>query len=354
MKQIIFLRCAMLIFLAFIIGISLVQAQTVYRSGYVVDPKRDTIVGEILYRGDLELAQKCDFRNSTLQIKHTYYPGQIISYGFEDNKKFVSKEFEGARHFFEHFFSGDINFYYLRESDNSRYFLEKHDSGLVEIPYSEEMVTKDNRNYKSASRIHFGLLTLFTQDAPGLKGYIYSIKKPNHYNLKKLGVKYHKEINRADQFEIHEAKNTLFMIFPEPVIGFMGYKNIPNLIEGNYMQSGILLHAWMPGASEKLFFKTGLLYSRLQFEREAVDFYKIPIHLEFIAPRGIVRPRFSVGANVFKPRNITFSTTGGVNVNVHRNVSLGLTVEAEYEAANRIFSQTLIGFGGFAGLFVKF
>ncbi len=354
MKLIVFIRCATSFLFTFIFCISTLYAQTEYRSGYIVEIKGDTIYGEILYRGDLELTQKCDFRISILQTNQLFYPNQLISYGFEGDRKFVSKEFEGAWYFFEHFFSGDINFYFLQKSENAIYFIEKNESGLVEISYHEKMVTKDQTKYKYSSKTHLGLLTFYTQEAPELKEYIQTIKKPDHYNLKKLGKKYHKEINRADQFEIYESKKALFMIFPEAVVGYMNYRLTPNENSGQFNQVGVLVHIWMPEGSEKLFFRTGLLYNyNSQFKQGKKGFYKIPLHLEYIASTGIVRPRFSVGGNVYKPY-VTLATTGGVSVNLHRNVSLSLTAEAEFPPVVKTFFLPWMAVGGFAGLFVKF
>ena len=304
----------------------LLNAQTDFRDGYVIKSLGDTIYGEIDYRGDMPMSTTCKLKKNDNIIE--YSPKDILAFRFTDSKYFISKEVNGKTVFLEYLIKGKINFYYLRDETGDHYYLNKEDSALTELPYKEEVRKREGTNYLYKSTKHIGLLNIYMQDAPGLQSEINKIKKPEHKNMIKLAEDYHNIVCDGEKCIIYEKKQPFMKINYEVVAGILKLTNTNSIdCEKKSLQSGILFHFWMPRLNEKLYIKTGLLYS---FTKNSEDskytYFMVPVHFGYLAPKTYrIRPTASI--SLLSP-----SYSAGLLVKINKNINLGVQSWLFFEA----------------------
>lgn len=179
--------------------------------------------------------------------------------------------------------------------------LTEEDVILTEIPYEEGIKYVDYEPKYFESKKHIGILNYYMKNAPQFQSRIQSLKKPEHQSLIKLAEDYHNAVCNGEKCIIYEKKAPLIKILPELVGGVIMYSNVEDLNDKYYLHTGIIGHIWLPRNSEKLFFQSGVLFSQLHSDGEKSDFYKIPSKLEYIYPKGILRPRIAYGLNFYIP-----------------------------------------------------
>ena len=61
-------------------------SQTSFRDGFVITNAKDTLTGVIDYREDARAYKSCDFKRSQTEELTTYEPGNIIGYGYKNDR----------------------------------------------------------------------------------------------------------------------------------------------------------------------------------------------------------------------------------------------------------------------------
>lgn len=307
------------------------SAQTDFRPGYVIKVPGDTLYGEIDYRGDLLMSNVCRFRNEHKETKD-YTPHDIFAYRFIDSKFYVSKDVNGKRNFLEYLLNGEVNVYYMRDDNGDHYYINRDGEDLVEIPYQEDIRQIGGRQVLYSTNHHVGLLTYYMQDAPQLKPKIDRMKAPSHQNLIKIAEEYHHAVCDDKDCIIYEKRQPFLKVNLEAVLGaiFLNNKAIAthdllNVHDKPYYQTGVLVHFWLPRANEKLFLKTGLLYSQLDKRNgEKINYINIPLHIGYMAPPTYtVRPTFSFAL-------LAPSYSAGVVAKVSKHVNVGVLGWADF------------------------
>ena len=341
-----------LVLLVLFISSGLLNAQTDFRSGYIIRALGDTAYGEIDYRGDLRMSTICKFKSSDKEIKE-YTPNDILAYRFTDSKYFVSREINGGKVFLEYLIKGELNIYYLRDDEGDHYYLDKEGEKLMEIPYEKKIKDIDDKLVFYESKNHIGLLKYYMQDAPGLQSSINNMSKPEHQSLIKLAEKYHNVVCDGEKCIIYEKKQPFITVNLEVLGGVTYFRPYiytldPSLYLNHklYFQGGVIGHLWMPRTNENLYLRTGILFSRLGLlyyhsSERIIDIgfgniYKIPIHIEYVYPKGIIKPKLSYGLNFYFPKYPLYSTVSlnlGANIKLLNSLYLSLTSDIELDAA---------------------
>ena len=348
-------------FFVLLLPISWLYAQTDFRPGYVITNSNDTLYGEIDYRGDMLMGQVCKFRSSERDIV-SYTPYDIAAYRFIDNKYFVSREVLGKRVFLEFLIKGQVNIYYLRNEISDLYFIDKEDLPLVEIPYEESIREVRGKRLFYKTKDHLWILNQYMQDAPEVQKQIGKIQQPKHNNLVNLAEKYHYAVcTDGESCIIFEKKLPLIKVVMD-VVGGMEYRHTGE----SSFTGGVLLNLWMPRANEKVYFRTGLLYSKYEkttedvyvnFEQSLVPSYKIPLMFEYIYPKSVIRPKAAYGWSLYYTEGYSclsgYSVTcmGGVNVQLGSSASLSLEYNIDFLpktpplafVPKRFFSHSFMG-----------
>ena len=344
-----------LIFFMLLILTGLINAQTDFRPGYVIKPSGDTLFGKIDYRGDLLMGEVCRFKINDKENEIRYSPDDIIGYRFNNSKYYISKEVKGKRLFLEFLIKGKVSIYYLRDNNGDHYFIEKDGVRITEIPYKEEIRHKGDTAYFYESTEHIGIMKYYMQDAPEFQSRIERMGKPEHKNLIKLAEDYHYKVCKDESCIIYEKKKPLFKISLEIVGGivFLSYGNSgdpgTHIIGKKYLQTGVITNICMPRTSENLYFRSGIIYSNVEAYKIHMQFYtdgsydwvqtdnykmslfEIPLQLEYIYPKGIVRPKFAYGINLYPSYGRDYSLMGGLNIKLYKSVYLIVMYNLEYD-----------------------
>ena len=295
----------------------ILSAQTDFRPGYLIHNSGDTIYGEIDYRGDIIMSSLCKFRDKSKTI-YDYSPGDIMAYRFTDHKFFVSREVDQKMVFLEFLIHGEVNIYYMRDETGDHYFLDKKGEKLTEIEYNEELKQVGNRTVRYKSTKHIGLLSYYMQDADGFETRIQKVKKPEHYNLIKLAKDYHDEVCEGEQCIIYGKQHPWIKVNPELLSGVINFSKASDLSREFQWNNGIIANIWLPRVNEKIYFKTGLLHARYTQYGMKKNFYKIPIHFGYMAPKTFrIRPNFSIGL-------LSPSYSAGLSFNINSRINIGI------------------------------
>lgn len=329
-------------------------AQTDFRPGFVVKKTGDTLYGQIDYRGDLLMSSVCTFKNNASSIEQ-FTPDDLMSYRFIDGKYYTSRLVDNKSVFLEYLVKGIVSMYYIRDETADRYFIDKVDIPLTELPYDEGIRMVDFKNYESISNKHIGLLNYFMQDAPDFRERIQRIEKPEHRNLIKLAEDYHKAVCPSGDCITYIKDKSLFKIFPELILGVGRGRRVNDEIKPAF---GVIGHIWLPRTSENLYLRTGIWYSPVAVPSYTKNFVKIPVQIEYIYPKGKFRPRVAYGlnlfpnlpkANVLNSRTVSLNLGGNLKIDEKRYISI--TTEFEFDPLSLIIPRTLIASYLNVGLF---
>ena len=329
------------------------RAQTDFKPGYVITHANETLYGEIDYRGDKLMGQQCKFRLNGREIVE-YTPYDISAYRFNNGKYYESKEVEGKKVFLEFLVKGLVNIYYGRNEAGNHYYIERADEPLTELPYEETIrITEDGKQFLYKSNTHIGLLSYYMQDAPGMQRQINDMGEPEHESLIQLAKNYHYAVcTDGSPCLVFEKKLPAIMIAVDVLGGMTGYRE-----GGTSFAGGILLNMWMPRANEKLYFRTGLLYSRYREpdqyvnpKQERESMYKIPLMVEYIYPKSIIRPKIAYGMMLPGAPAVM----GGVNIRITSLINLSLEYNADFEPAWFLIPGALFSHSVLGGLHLRF
>lgn len=267
-----------------------VSAQKGFEPAFIVK-KSDTIFGT----GRMSNNQKyCLFKKTVEDDYNTYYPGDVDLFRIVDGKYYVSRQIEEPNgklewYFFEFLVQGEINLFLL-VSNTSRYFIEKDEDNLIELHDNvKRNVQVEGRDFTMIDRIYIGLIKAYMKDAPELFDRIDGLGSLNQRDLVKLSVDYHNLV--CDDYEcIDYTKRIPKVLYKLEAVSGINYHN--SFYTPHF---GFLLHVWRPLISQRLYIKTGIIYSdRPDFRKHTRknDKYSIKVPLSF---------QYVIGENAFKP-----------------------------------------------------
>ena len=193
------------------------------------------------------------------------------------------------------------------------------------------------------------------QDAPELQSEINELKRPEHDNLIELAKKYHDIVCNNESCIIYKKKKPALNLNLEIVGGFLKYNKPLDFDDKSYFSMGILAHLWLPRSNEKLYFRTGIIYSSIKLDNDKVAIYKIPLQIEYIYPKGRIVPKFAYGINLYKPLFMTVGFMGGMLIKLNEKVNVGLNLDLDFNPVGElpIIPKTLFSTTFLAGITMK-
>ncbi len=323
--------------LIFVLMTQFLQAQTDFRAGYVIDAKNDTLIGDIDYRGDISMGESCTFKPNNTKKVVEYAPKDIVGYRFKDDRCFVSKVINGKTVFLEFLIKGKVNIYYLRNRDHDYYFIEKESQQLVELPYKQVLDYTESRLLVNQSKKYIGILMYYMQDAPRFRDRITKMQQPNHETLIELAKDYHNAVCKDESCIIYKRKIPVVSVNLELVGGFTNYYNLDYIIDKNYPTVGVLAHFWLPRTNEKLYFRTGVVYSRVRIDNNVGSVYKIPLQVEYVYPKGRIKPRFAYGINVYGSIATDVGVMAGLTTTLTKKININFNYDANFTPNEYLF-----------------
>jgi len=284
----------------------------------------------------------CKFKGADQTIEE-YSPNDIVSFRFINSKYYISKEVDSKKVFLEYLIKGKVNVYYLRDHKGDHYYLDKEDSELTEIPYKEGITHIDDKPFFYSTNKHLGLLCFYMQDDPDIQKKVQNVKKPQHKNLIRLAEDYHNTVCDGEKCILYEKQHFQVKVIPELIAGLIyfngselmhlynaGKITIDKSTSKYFFNGGFITNLWLPNLNEKLYFRTGLFYSKIQSDNGPQSIYKLPLQIEYIYPKSIIRPKIAMGINLYKPFNQSVGFMGGVNIRLHKRAMLSINCDVDF------------------------
>ncbi len=326
------------------------HAQNDFRAGYVIDLSHDTICGKIDYRRDLAMSKICILKNANGNTKELK-PTDIKAYRFIDGKYYISKVIDNKPVFLEFLIKGEVNIYYLRSEKDDRYFIEKKDAELIELPFEEGIKkNKEGKPIKFRTNQHIGLLNHYMRDADNFTDRINAVRKPGHINLINLAQDYHEQICEDYECIIYERLRPIIKVNLEGLLGLANYKILEPTSNSIFPQFGAFAYIRSPRINERIFLSTGLLYARVENSegRKISDFdYHLQIGYEW-PNLSKLRPHVAIG--LFSP-----SYTAGIRLVVHKNIYLGIQAKANFDFEYLpVIPTKIINYGILSSIYIDF
>jgi|WetSurMetagenome_2_1015567.scaffolds.fasta_scaffold113635_2 hypothetical protein len=336
-------------------------SQPDFRPGYIVNSDGDTIKGLIDYRGEQLMGKICRFKPGENERVIIFSPDQLVEYKFDDGKYCVSKEVDGKKTFLQFLVKGKINLYSLRDAIGDHFFIEKPGLGLTELQYKEEIIYKENVPYKYESTAHIGLLFNYMQDATDFQPQIIKMHSPKERLLVQLVEDYHNNVCKDQACIVYKKKIPFIKVAVELSIG---QNNFLARAEDNFLyygqgsqkriQGGVLANIGFPTFSEKLYLRTGVIFTSYEIDGQIKKYRKIPFQIEYIYTRGFINPKLAYGINFYKPFNESTSLMPGINFKLSNTISLELNYNLDFVSSRILLPEKLFSTDITSGLYINF
>jgi len=292
------------------------SGQTDFRPGYYITWENDTVYGLIDFRGEIRNSRFCIYKQNNNSESLRFAPNEIKSYRFIDDKYYISKEIElndeRTPIFLEILVDGITNLYYLRDTEQDMYFVEKADGTLYKL--IREISTSYEQGKGTTVRESFnyvGFLKLAFVDCPEIQPKLNNAKL-THQSLIGLTQKYHNYVCDDEQCVIYEKKLPALKLQIAPIIG-IGITTM-DISKGFYSRFdydpsisptfGILLNAILPRTNNKISLQLEALVKKEDFYGTYNEYFELFVNatkvqpslgIVYNFPKGKVRPTLSIG-----------------------------------------------------------
>jgi hypothetical protein len=254
--------------LAFLLISQTAVSQEKFRPGFIIANQGDTIQGYLRYKASKSTWKSCSFKETTGSESTEYNPSEILAYGYDEGKFFISKNIlqsgEQKQVFLEFLIKGQANIYALADAESYRYFAETREDGLVELSEPETVVHTDSGNFYVKPK-YKGKLTYMMNGYPQLMDNIEKTDLQSK-SLIKLAKDYHDLACPGEECIIFESKFKPIKV-KIGISGGLVFKslNFTSRIQSNYAQGfntgAILSISNLFFSDERFTLETGIQYS---------------------------------------------------------------------------------------------
>jgi hypothetical protein len=343
----------------------------------VLIKEKDTLFGLINYRQDISNSTHCEFRKDLTASTRNFLPDSIFGY-FNDGKYFVSRKIEtkdGSKTIFaEYLVKGTLNLYLYKDFIGDHYLMQKGDLPLKEITYQDEVVYDKQKPFIRNSMLNKPLIRYYMQDCPDLFQEIDQMTSAAPNEMTKLVKKYHDIRCPGDVCIIYKKKDNKFRVDLQVFIGLIkpnGSFFIDDKTKSNFTpEGGVLTDFWLPGTNERLFLRTGLIFSRIQesyytganldIEKVGVfNYFKVPLQVEYFFSKKAVSPIFGAGLDISSTKVLPFfvnlEINGGLNFRLGNKIWFFITADAGFWSREVILpvDAEIVSYSVNAGLRIK-
>ncbi|MES2798216.1 MAG: hypothetical protein V4683_19765 [Bacteroidota bacterium] len=333
-----------------------ISAQTDFRPGYIITNQQDTLFGQIDFRGDLRNSNICDFIEKGKTKKVSFKPFEIEGYRFENSKYYISKKWNKTTLFVEFLVNGKLRLYYFKDVEKDHFLIEKDGQITTEIPFSKWIETRDGRTMEINGKTHWAILKFFTSDAINFENEIKMVDQPDAEKLIRFAEKYHNKVSNDINPIIYRKNNMKNKFYFGPEIGYKSFNNTLETYESSGIFGGLTLFVTMPRISERLQFKSGVLFSKaivkyqvsvygasLEKSKEIFDII-IPVYLQYAILNKAKSPTFSFGYNIGKSPSISPAASLGYMIKVKNKNIFTVNIGAEFlgNGSNVFIPRTLL------------
>lgn len=312
--------------LIFLLLISLIdlKGQSVFRPGYVITNKNDTLHGLIDYKNETKSATTCVFKESEASVAKEFKPFTIEGYGFAGNKYYVSKNIKSAGEeiplFLEYLVNGATDLYFYAKGSDLHYFIEKRNGQMFELKNTQDSVYVNGQLYMHENKRYIGILRYAFADCQKILPAInratleqkYLISLVNKYNECTGGDE--KSTIYKKQLPFVKLKFAPFVSFEHPQFQFNDSYHDRTISSKSAVSPsfGFQTNAVFPRISDKFSLQASGEYSKNSFYgtgtspvTEAAEEVFINITgikgklgLKYTYPSGKFRPTIMLGGNI--------------------------------------------------------
>ncbi len=319
-----------------------IYSQSNYKSGYVQVSEYDTIFGLVNYKSDKSNSLICYYKKNENDTPQKFIAENIFGYRFIDSKYYISKEIETQKGvkivFVEYLLKGAINLYFYHDAYGNHYLMESEVLPVREISYVDNIIQIDGKEYRRDCLIKKSIIRYYLKDCPEIISDINKIRIPTHKDLIELLEKYH-DIKCPDGIcVVYKKILPKFRIDVQPTIGMTKVNSelfLGDVAKSDYtIQFGFLTYIWMPLTNERIFFKSGVLYSKIKILDKTIygiadtsytfsnyNSFKIPLQFQYVFLKNRISPTFGAGINIMSNNKMKFSIYPAINLGV--NVRIG-------------------------------
>ena len=161
------------IFIRFLLVLSLILytlsllGQSNYKSGYIITQQGDTIHGLVNELRKNKKYSICKFKEGESSDQKTYFPEEILGYGFKDGRAYVSESLnlhtgDSGVYFVEVIIRGTISLYNIYDS----YLLKSGDNPLVELYKESKKIYKEGSDFIESKKPYLDQLKTSLSECP--------------------------------------------------------------------------------------------------------------------------------------------------------------------------------------------
>ena len=119
----------------------------------------------------------------------------------------------------------------------------------------------------------------------------------------------------------------------EPTVGWLKFRSVENLDNEQGALLGLLAHIKMSRVSEKLFFRSGFLFSTIEYPFKERATLKFPIQIGYLYPKGMIRPHLAYGMSIYSPFSASASLSlGAVFFPINEKMGINFTYDIDFNA----------------------
>lgn len=272
-------------------------SQAEFLPSLIVSHQNDTIYGV----GNMSKNQEhCLFKSIDEEEYLKYYPDEINVFRIIGGKYYVSREITESNgkvkwYFLEFLVDGEIDLFAITSS--GRYFIKKENEHFLELNDNIESVQAiKGKDYLIQDKRHLGYIRAYMSETPELFPKIDKMGRLSQRDLVNLSVDYHYAV--CDEGGcVNYTKRIPKVTYKFELISGVTCHN-------NYYapQVGFLVHIWRPLKNEKLYLKTGILYSdrpdwkKDYYKEDKYDYsIKFPVSFQYVFGRKDFKPTISIG-----------------------------------------------------------
>jgi len=190
-----------------LLTVTMLNAQSNYRPGYIITNNNDTVNGFIDFRTDKANARVCKFKPSETGGERLYNPGEIAGFRYiEDGKYYVSRDFlikgKQEKAFWEYLVQGVLSLYFLPDEEADYYLFEDEAGEVTLVPkvasrvppsslnFQPDLKFEGNKMYEKPDNRYVGIVRYRFRDVESVAKEVNNVQF-NHPSMIKLTKKYH-------------------------------------------------------------------------------------------------------------------------------------------------------------------
>jgi hypothetical protein len=250
-------------------------SQSDFRKGFIVNQDQDTTHGLIKYKEGNTSYRSCEFKETNSQNTIIYKPGDIIGYGYLNDKYFQSKKIESSEQnselvLLEVLVGGKVTLYKFENI----FYLEKAEQGLLKLTNKVESII-DGERVTSQSKSYLGVLNLYLSDSPAMSQAKIFGTTFNEKSLTDLVAAYNKSMNsstfiyKLNKPWVHARFglsggliNSLIVLESSNDV----FDHLGPFKKYNSPIAGATFEILSPRINEKLSFRTDFLFSKSKYD----------------------------------------------------------------------------------------